>query len=290
MSCSPASHGGSEAVVTNVQRFSLHDGGGIRTVVFLKGCPFRCPWCCNPEGLSREPEVSFRERLCIRCSVRRGERVCAMPPERCPTGAKELVGRTRGADELAAEVERDRPFFEESGGGVTVSGGECLLWQGFLGAFLDACHERGLGTAVETTLALPLEDAAALAGACDRFLVDFKVADRARSLEVTGIDPEVRDENVRALLDLGASVVARLPVIPGYTDDDACVAANVARIAELGVRQVDVLPFHQLGEGKYDSLGRDYALRGVRQLTDADMAGVVEACERAGLKAVVRGE
>ena len=290
METSPGQGSGPTATVTNVQRFSLHDGGGIRTVVFLKGCPFRCPWCCNPENLSPEPEVSLRERLCIRCSPRPGGAPCATAPEDCPTGAKELLGRARAVDDLVAEVARDRAFFEESGGGVTVSGGECLLRQDFLCAFLEACRAAGIPTAVETTLALPLADPARLVAACDLLLVDFKIADRARSLAVTGIDPDVRDANLRAVLALGARVVARMPVIPGFTDDEACVAANAARIAELGVGRVDVLPFHQLGEGKYDSLGRAYDLRGVPQLSDADVAGVVARCEAAGLRAVVRGE
>ena len=278
------------ATVTNVQRFSLHDGGGIRTVVFLKGCPFRCPWCCNPENLSAEPEVSLKERLCMHCSPRPGGAPCATAPEDCPTGAKELLGRTRTVDDLVAEVARDGAFFEESGGGVTVSGGECLLRQDFLLAFLEACRAEGLSTAVETTLALPLEDPARLVAACDVLLVDFKIADRARSLEVTGIDPELRDANLRTVLGLGARVVARMPIIPGFTDDDACVAANVARIRELGVSRVDVLPFHQLGQGKYAATGRDYALRDVPQLSDADVEGVVARCEAAGLATVVHGE
>ncbi len=278
------------ATVTNVQRFSLHDGGGIRTVVFLKGCPFRCPWCCNPENLSAEPEVSLKERLCMHCSPRPGGAPCATAPEDCPTGAKELLGRTRTVDDLVAEVARDGAFFEESGGGVTVSGGECLLRQDFLLAFLEACRAEGLSTAVETTLALPLEDPARLVAACDALLVDFKIAGRARSLEVTGIDPELRDANLRTVLGLGARVVARMPIIPGFTDDDACVAANVARIRELGLSRVDVLPFHQLGQGKYDATGRDYALRDVPQLSDADVEGVVARCEAAGLATVVHGE
>ena len=290
MAASSAQGASPVATVTNVQRFSLHDGGGIRTVVFLKGCPFRCPWCCNPENLSTEPEASLRERLCIHCSPRPGGGPCATAPEDCPTGAKELLGRSRTVDELVAEVERDRAFYEESGGGVTVSGGECLLRQDFLSAFLEACRAAGLSTAVETTLALPLADPARLVAACDVLLVDFKIADRIKSLELTGIDPDVRDANLRDVQDLGARVVARMPIIPGFTDDAACVDANVARIAELGLRRVDVLPFHQLGEGKYDSLGRDYALRGVPQLSDADVAGVVARCEAAGLDAVVRGE
>ena len=278
------------ATVTNVQRFSLHDGGGIRTVVFLKGCPFRCPWCCNPENLSSEPEVSFKERLCIHCSPRPDGGLCATPPEECPTGAKELLGRRRTVADLVAEAARDRAFFEESGGGVTVSGGECLLHQGFLRAFLEACHAEGLGTAVETTLALPLEDVAGLVRACDTFLVDFKIADRARSLEVTGIDPDLRDANVRAVMAAGGHVVARMPVIPGFTDDESCVAANVARIVGLGISRADVLPFHQLGQGKYDSTGREYAMRDVPQLSEKDVEAVVARCEAAGLEVVVHGE
>lgn len=278
------------ATITNVQRFSLHDGGGIRTVVFLKGCPFRCPWCCNPENLSSEPEVSFKERLCICCSPRPDGGPCQMRPEDCPTGAKELLGRLRTVDDLLAEVVRDRSFYEESDGGVTVSGGECLLRQDFLCAFLEACHEEGISTAVETTLAVPLADAGRLVAACDAFLVDFKIADRARSLEVTGIDPEVRDANVRSVLSAGGRVVARMPIIPGFTNDAACVASNVSRIRELGVTRVDVLPFHQLGQGKYDSLGRAYGLRDVPQLSERDVADVVARCRAAGLKTVVHGE
>lgn len=278
------------ATITNVQRFSLHDGGGIRTVVFLKGCPFRCPWCCNPENLSSEPETSFKERLCIRCSPRPDGGPCQTRPEDCPTGAKKLLGRSRTVDDLLAEVVRDRSFYEESDGGVTVSGGECLLRQDFLCAFLEACHEEGISTAVETTLAVPLADAGRLVAACDAFLVDFKIADRARSLEATGIDPEVRDANVRSVLSAGGRVVARMPIIPGFTDDAACVGSNVSRIRELGVTRVDVLPFHQLGQGKYDSLGRSYGLRDVPQLSERDVADVVARCKAAGLKTVVHGE
>lgn len=290
MNCRRELDGAPAAVVTNVQRFSLHDGGGIRTVVFLKGCPFRCPWCCNPENLSCEPEVSYKERLCIRCSMRAGEHVCPVAPEECPTGAKELLGKVRGVSELVDEVERDRTFYEESGGGVTVSGGECLIYQDFLHAFLEACHERGLNTALESTLGIPLKDTPRLVAACDSFLVDYKMVDRERSLEVTGIDPRVRDANVRAILSRGGRVVARMPIIPGFTDDLDCVASNVATIKRQGIDRVDVLPFHQLGEGKYDALGRPYALRGMRQLSESDVKTVVDLCERAGLKTIIHGE
>ena len=278
------------AIVTNVQRYSLHDGGGIRTVAFLKGCPFHCPWCCNPENLSFEPQVSMNERLCIHCSPRPGGRLCERRPEECPTEAKTVLGRERTVDDLLAEAARDRVFFEESGGGITLSGGEALAREAFATEFLSRCKAAGVQTALETTLAVPLRDAPALAAATDVFLVDFKIADRERSIAVTGIDPDVRDENLKEILALGARVVGRMPIIPGYTDSRENVAGNVARLVELGIRRADVLPFHQLGEAKYDAIGRDYALRGLHQLTADDVSGVVEILERGGITIIVSGE
>ena len=282
-----------ELCVTNVQRFSLHDGGGIRTVVFVKGCPFRCPWCCNPEALDPEPQVQFTRRLCIGCSPLGDDGLCTSDCAACPTGAKRLVGERRTVASLVGEAMRDASFFEESGGGVTVSGGECLATaerQDLVRELLLACREQGASTAVETTLAVPLADPEALAAAVDEFLVDFKIADRERSLAVTGIDPRVRDENLRRILSLGARVVARMPIIPGYTDSADNVAANVRSLLELGVRRADVLPFHQLGESKYEAVGRPYAMAGAAQLGEKDVKGVVRALEGAGIRAVVHGE
>ena len=295
-----AADGALRLCVTNVQRFSLHDGGGIRSVAFTKGCPFRCPWCCNPENLSFEPEVSWHERLCLGCSVRADGRrdangaPCDTPPERCPAAAKELLGQWRAVDELAAELLRDLPFFEESGGGVTVSGGECLAGaarQRAVITLLERCHAAGAATALETTLATPLAvEPERLVAACDAFLVDFKVADRKRSLAVTGIDPLVRDANVARVVAAGGRVVARMPVIPGFTDGDACIRANARRARELGIRRADVLPFHQLGESKYASVGRAYGMGGVAQLSEEDVERALELVRAEGLLATLRGE
>lgn len=289
-----------KALVTNVQRYSLHDGGGIRTVVFLKGCPFRCPWCCNPENLSFEPQLAWNERFCIHCSMPEGADGlcdCPRPPEACPTGAKSRYGTWRDLDDLAYEAMRDRPFFEESGGGVTVSGGECLAGRNLEATLglLERCHSEGVATAIETTLAVPLgQHATRLVAAADLFLVDFKIADGASSQATLGLDVSLRDANVRHLRGLGVDVadrvVARLPVIPGYTDGGDCVRANARRIRELGIRRADVLPFHQLGESKYASLGKDYELQGVSQLSERDVAPVVETLQEAGIEVTIHGE
>ncbi|MGN0076438.1 MAG: radical SAM protein [Parafannyhessea sp.] len=283
------------ALYTNVQRFSIHDGGGIRTVVFLKGCPFRCPWCCNPENLSFSPQVAWHASQCIHCSMppdASGAASCPRTPAECPTGAKELLGKPADVEALLKVVLRDRVFYEESNGGVTVSGGECLAGpnQAFVLEFLAACRRAGLNTALETTLALPVRDLATLAAVTNTFLVDFKIADREESLRVTGIDPRLRDDNLRRLLSMGARVVARMPVIPGFTDGSDNVRANVGRMRELGIERVDVLPFHQMGESKYDAMGMDYGLRGVPQLGEKGVDDVVAACEEAGLRVVVHGE
>ena len=285
-----SSNAGQTACVTNVQRYSLHDGGGIRTNVFLKGCPFTCPWCCNPENLSAAPEVSFKERLCMGCSRREPGGLCATAPEDCPTGAKTLLGEELSVDDVMDRVLRDAAFYEESGGGLTVSGGEALLWQPFVQALFERAKAEGLKTAIETTLALPIADPAGLAAVCDRWLVDFKVADRDRSVGVCRIDPGVRDRNLAALRELGADVVARMPIIPGYTDSLENVAANLDAVAAAGLTRVDVLPFHQLGSAKYDSLGLDYTMDDVPQLSEADVAWVVDEARARGLDARVRGE
>lgn len=279
------------ATVSNVQRYSLHDGGGIRTNVFLKGCPFRCPWCCNPENLSREPQVSFNQSLCMGCSKHRpGERLCVTDPADCPMGAKEWVGTVRSAAQVVEEVVRDATFYEESGGGVTLSGGEALLWPEFCEAFLAAAGKEGLDRAMETTLAVPLPNLRAMAGLVDRWLVDFKIADRQHSLAEIGLDPVIRDRQLTELLALGATVIARMPIIPGHTDDRANVEANLDRIRELGIARVDILPFHQLGSGKYDSIGRPYTMADIPQLPDDAVTWIQDLAREKGLDARLHGE
>ncbi|WP_308805968.1 radical SAM protein [Atopobium minutum] len=278
------------ALITNVQRYSLHDGGGIRTVAFLKGCPFSCPWCCNPENLSFEPEVSLKENLCIHCSPRPDGALCAIPPALCPTRAKTIMGTKRSVDDLLEEVLRDRIFFEESGGGVTLSGGEALAREPFVRSFFAAAKAQGLHTALETTLALPLQDAQALVAVVDSFLVDFKIADRATSKTLLGLDPDVRDANLRTILSRRASVVARMPIVPGYTDGLDNVRANAAKLCELGIVRADVLPFHQLGENKYSYVGRPYTMHEVQPPSAEQIAGIVAILEKVGLSVVIDGE
>lgn len=286
-------------IITNIQRYSLHDGGGIRTVAFLKGCPFRCPWCCNPENLSFEQEISFHKSLCIGCSVRKDGRLdangcpCDIPVSECPTGAKRFEGTEHSVDTLVDKLSRDKVFFDESDGGITLSGGECLAGskrQEYVMDVLQECKNRGINTALETTLAVPLVDVERLARACDVFLVDFKLADKDRSIEVTGIDTEIRDENIRALVRLGATVIARVPLIPGYTASIANAQSNAEAICAHKIKQVDLLPFHKLGEGKYESLGMRYECADSELITEKELSDIENVYKSFGLKVVRHGE
>ena len=286
-------------IITNIQRYSLHDGGGIRTVAFLKGCPFKCPWCCNPENLSFEQEISFHKSLCIGCSVRKDGRLdangcpCDIPVSECPTGAKRFEGAEHNVDILVDKLSRDKVFFDESDGGITLSGGECLAGskrQEYVMDVLQECKNRGINTALETTLAVPLVDVERLARACDVFLVDFKLADKDRSIEVTGIDTEIRDENIRALVRLGATVIARVPLIPGYTASIANAQSKAEAICAHKIKQVDLLPFHKLGEGKYESLGMRYECADSELITEKELSDIENVYKSFGLKVVRHGE
>jgi len=258
----------------DVQRYSIHDGPGIRTTVFLKGCPARCLWCHNPESQSFVPQVLVVETRCISCGS--CARACprgAPPPgsslctacgacvEACPSGARQLAGREATVSELMEEVLRDRLFYDESGGGVTFSGGEPLAQPEFLAALLAACRAASLHTAVDTCGAAPRQRLLALTPLVDLFLFDVKLVDDARHRALTGLPAGPILDNLRALAAAGARLWVRVPVIPGYTDAEADLAATAALLAGLpGIGKVCLLPYHATGARKTARLGRSYPL------------------------------
>jgi pyruvate formate lyase activating enzyme len=260
--------------VFDVQRYSLHDGPGIRTTVFFKGCPARCLWCHNPESQSFAPEVLVVDTRCVSCGS--CATVCphgAPPPgsgrctacgacvDACPAGARRLAGREASVGEVMDEVLRDRVFYEESGGGVTFSGGEPLAQPEFLGALLEACRAAGLHTAVDTCGFSPRERLLALAPLADLFLFDVKLVDDARHRDLTGLPAAPILENLRSLAAVRADVWIRVPVVPGHTDGEADLAATASLVAGLpGVRRVSLLPYHRTGAAKARRLGRAYPL------------------------------
>lgn len=263
-------------VVFDIQRASFHDGPGVRTTVFLKGCPLRCPWCHNPESQALAPEVLVRAERCLGCGAcaaacpRPGGPLpagaalgslgcvgCRRCAGACPTRAREIAGRSMTAFEVLAEVQRDRLVYEESGGGATFSGGEPLAQPDFLLECLEACRRDGLHTAVDTCGLAPREVVAAVAERADLLLWDLKHLDPRRHEELTGAPLAPILDNLATAAGCGVPVWLRLPIVPGRTDDEASLRAAADLAATLpGIRRISLLPYHATGTAKLGRLGR----------------------------------
>ncbi len=302
-------------MIFNIQRFSTHDGPGIRTVVFFKGCPLHCPWCENPESQSIEPALMYDPGLCIGCLecaavAGEGEVAVGEPNETglrrpvfhrarigslerfrqvCPTGALTVTGEERSVAEIVAEVEKDLPFYGE-GGGATLSGGEPFMQPGLVAAVARALGERGIGTAVETSLQAPWSAIEPVLPYISLFLADVKHADPAKYREATGGNLAVVSENFRRLAGAGANVIARVPVVPGFNDSADEMAAILQFISSFSnIEEVHFLPYHTLGNGKYALLGMDLQMAAVASLPNEKMEPYVEAARNMGLVAVIGG-
>ena len=271
---SPAGARSVEACVFDVQRFSLHDGPGIRTTVFFKGCPLRCRWCQNPESLRRRPEIAFfaercrGERGCLHACARGairaggGERIardrcdaCGRCARACPHGALETIGRTVSVGELLDEVARDAPFYDTSGGGVTLSGGEPMLQAPFLARFVPRCRELGLSVVLQTCGAFRLRDLEPILPSLALLHFDLKIVDEARHRALTGASNRRILANARALAARAAPICFRLPVIPGHTDTGENLAGVARLLHELGAPRLVTLRGHALGQAKLPRLG-----------------------------------
>jgi len=297
-------------IVTDIQRFSVHDGPGIRTTVFLKGCNLRCAWCHNPETLHPGPQLQVLPDKCIGCDacleacprgaheVTGGRRVfhrdrctaCGACAEVCYSGALVLIGRETTAEEVMAEVLEDRVFYENSGGGVTLSGGEPLCQREFALDILCRAQAEGIHTAVETNLAAPWEDVADLLPVTDLFLVDVKVMDSAEHERWTGEPNELVLENARRLSREGVPMVVRTPVVPGVNDTVEQIGAVADVIRGFpNLEYYELLPYHPLGTGKYRSLGMEYAMEGLARPEPDVMQALAAAAGRRGIVVRVAG-
>ena len=271
------------ARIFNIQRYSLNDGQGIRTVVFFKGCPHTCPWCANPESMSPRIETVRRESKCLHCAT------CLQDAEECPSGAWENIGRDVTLESLEREVLKDEVFFRASGGGVTLSGGEVLMQAEFATRFLQRLKQWGIRTAIETAGDTSPRRLLPLARACDEVLFDLKIMDCAQARQVLSMNQTRVLDNFRLLVAEGIKVIPRLPLIPGYTLSTENVAQILAFLAPLPVEEVHLLPFHQYGEPKYSLLEREWAMAGIKAPEPEEIAPIQAMVERAGYRVVVGG-
>ncbi len=297
-----------QGTVFNIQRFSLHDGPGIRTTVFLLGCPLACAWCHNPEGMSFQPEVVIVGNRCIRCGECveacprdlpsgdgrgfSGDRadctVCGTCVDVCPTEARQLVGRSMTVDEVLTEVLKDRVFYDESGGGVTFSGGEPLSQAEFLLAALEACRAEGIHTAVDTCGYAPWETLRAVAALTDLFLYDLKATDDRVHRKYTGVSNASILENLKALGGEHGAIWLRVPVVPGVNDctENFAVTGKLASSIP-AVRRVSLLPYHAMGNGKRERVGRPAELSDLRSPSEMRMQELAAVVEDAGVLATI---
>jgi pyruvate formate lyase activating enzyme len=291
--------------VFDIKKFSIHDGPGIRTTVFFKGCPLRCWWCHNPESQALGPELMVRAGRCIQCeaclsacthgAISRDSGVistdaakcvaCGACAEVCYAEARQIVGQEMTVAQVVAEIERDVPFYDESGGGVTFSGGEPLAQPGFLLALLRACQEREIHTALDTCGFAPWETLDRVREHVDLFLYDLKLIDDDGHLKFTGVSNELILRNLQALSQRGHDVVVRVPVIPGANDNEDHVRQIGAFVASLPrLHRVDLLPYHHAGAGKYDRLHKSYRLPETYPPSDSRMAEILRVLEGFGLQ------
>jgi pyruvate formate lyase activating enzyme len=257
------------AEIFDIQKFSLHDGPGIRTVVFFKGCNMRCLWCHNPESQNPARERMFYADKCTGCGE--CKKVCDSAfskgcsaegrcVEVCRHGAREISGRTQTAGDIVSSVLRDKPFYIQSGGGVTLSGGEPLLQPDACFEILSLCKSEGINTAIETAGNIPYESIEKIRAVTDLFLFDIKGIDAALHKRNTGVSNEQILENARRLAGTDSDVLFRMPFVPGYNDGEAVKAADF--VHGLG-RQLELMAYHNIGESKYRALGRHSATEAV---------------------------
>jgi pyruvate formate lyase activating enzyme len=267
---------GKKGTIFDIKKFAIHDGPGIRTTVFFKGCPLRCLWCHNPEGISPAPEIMVFSGRCLKgcrdclaacprqaLSKRRAIALdrsrcdgCGLCVTACPAEALQATGREMDVDEVMAELEKDAPFYRESGGGATFSGGEPLQQPAFLGELLSACHERGLHAAVDTSGQAPFSAFERIMPLTDLFLFDLKIVDDAGHRRLTGVSNRLILENLERLSRAGAPLAVRMPLVPGCNDSARDLEQAAGLCAGLPKRHpVHLLPYHRGYTGKLARLG-----------------------------------
>ena len=254
-----------KATIFDIERNSYVDGPGIRTTVFFKGCNLRCAWCHNPESQSAKPQMMFYKNKCTGCGKCREKcphnfescDLCGKCTVYCPHDAREICGKEYTVDKVMREIVKDKAFYETSGGGVTFSGGECMLQIEFLTKILKACKENGIHTAVDTAGHVPYERFEQILPYTDLFLYDVKCFDSEKHRQYAGVENGLILENLKKLLATGTPVWVRIPIIPTFNDTVEELQKIKAFLSSCGIpEKVELLPYHAMGEHKYAAIGK----------------------------------
>jgi len=294
-----------KAWIFDIQRYSINDGPGIRTTVFFKGCPLQCLWCDNPESQSRLPQLFYFESLCTRCqrcvSVCPNEAILAGPDESvitnrelckacgactviCPNDARVISGQLKTLDEVIGVIKQDALFYRNSGGGMTASGGEAAAQPEFLVELLKRCRENGIHTTLDTTGYVSGDKLQQILEHTDLVLLDIKHIDPVKHKEITGVDNTLILENARNIAQSGKPMWIRYPLIPGHTDSDENIMATADFVLSLGLKRIDILPYHRMGMGKYERLGMEYPLPEVNPYSEEQLEKIRSKLESKGLE------
>ena len=299
-----------KGLITDIQRFSLNDGPGIRTTVFFKGCNMRCSWCHNPETISHKKEIMFYNNKCIGCgacfnacaygvhSVVDGEHIidrskcvlCGKCVSNCYAEALVFSAKELTSDEIMHEILQDKVYYDESNGGVTLSGGEVTCQKELALEIIEKCKENGIKTAIETNLLLPFEQIKELLSAVDLVMLDVKIFDDGEHKKHTGVSNKQILENLKKLDELGTSFIVRTPLIPEITDRQE----NLETIADFlsGLKNIlyyELLNFNPLGASKYKSLSRENAFEDAKPMSKEKLDNIAQSLNRFGVKVKVGG-
>lgn len=295
-----------KGLIFNIQRFSLHDGPGIRTTVFFKGCPLHCQWCQNPEGISQSPVLFCYPNKCLGCRScleqcmeeaitiektgpvidRNRCRLCLKCVIVCPVEAIQVAGKEITASELLKEIRKDRFVFEESGGGATFSGGEPLMQAEFIIELLKELKKENIHTVIETSGFAPWPVLEAVAEMTDLILYDLKLIDPVKSIKYTGVSSSVILSNLKQLIESGSQVQVRMPIVPSVNDDQSNLQEVAIILKECGVSELELIPYHILGMAKYTNLNLEYRQAGIAVPSVDQVSGIAVYMEQNGLKII----